>query len=561
YLYKSFNNIVIMKNIMADIRKNIVKELCIDEFLIEEPVIHGDFAVPCFKISKEKNPAEYAKELSKKLKIDLIKSITPIGPYINFYIDWKKFNKKVIETVLKEKHNYGSSKIKETVMMDVFQANPFKAFHIGHVKNALHGESLRRILEFTGRKTYTVNFNGDVGIHVARWLLYYNKYYKGKLPSKDFTKWVGEIYAKAANKAKEDIKFEEQAQELNRKIDKKDKEILKQWKKIRDLCYKDFEKIRKELDIKVDKVIPESECVEPGKKIVMKYYTQGKLKKSNGAIGIDLEKYGLGFFLLLKADGTALYSTKDIGLLELKKKWKKFDKQIYVVATEQEFYFKQLFRTFDILGLYPMDKCIHAYYSFVRLKQGKMSSRLGNIILYEDLRDEAIERVKKEIQKRKTKLNKDTIKKIAMSAIKFTMLYPENRKPINFDWDEALNFEGKSGPYLQYSYVRALKILEKVKQDKNIDYSLLNEKEELQLIKKIAKFPDIVIKAANEYSPSEIAKYAFKLCSLFSVFYEKHPVISASEKLKKSRSALVAAFKQTLENCFNLLGMYTIKKM
>ncbi len=534
-------------NLWLQLKQNIAKELKVDINQIEEPENFGDLAFPIFK-----------KEIdaSKIGKIEFIKEIKQTGPYINFYINWSEFGNELLKSIDK---NYGRDNKEETIIMDVFQANPFKSFHIGHIRNAVLGESIRRILEFTGRKTITVNYNGDVGIHVARWLLYFKNYYKGDIPKENFTKWSGEIYAKASLKAKKDPEFEKQAQELNRKIDKRDKSIITDWKKIRDLCYKDYDRIKKELGVKVDAMFPESECEEPGKKLVLDLFDKGKLIKSEGAIGIDLEKYGLGFFILLKTDGTAIYATKDFGLLQLKRQYK-FDKMIYIVGSEHNHYFRQLFKTYDLLGLHPLEKSVHVSYGLVNLKEGKMASRLGNVILYEDLRDEAISRVKKEIEKRNPDLKdkEEAARKIAMGAIKFSMLYLENKKPIKFDWDEVLNFEGRSGPYLQYSYVRASSILEKEK-PKKFDASELGEEIEVKIMKQIAKFPSVIQQSADKYAPYIICTYLFQLAQDFNSFYNSVPVLKSERK--ESRLKLVETVRTVLKTGLELLGVEAVEKM
>jgi arginyl-tRNA synthetase len=550
-----------MENLWLRLKSDIATAVGAETNDIGESEKFGDFAYACFAKAKEmkKSPVEVAKELSQKLKINIIEKIEATGPYVNFYIDWKEFSKILLNSV---DEKYGSSEDSETVIMDVFQANPFKSFHIGHIKNAATGESMRRIFEKMGKKTITVNYNGDVGIHVARWLLYYKKFYKGELPKVNFTKFSGEIYAKASQMAKDDPKFEEEAQELNRKIDKRDSSIVDDWKHIRDLCYQDYEKIRKELDVKVDSVVPESECEEPGKAKVMQFFKEGKLVESEGAIGIDLEKYGLGFFLLLKSDGTAIYASKDIGLLQRKKEKYKFDKMVYVVGSEQNLYFQQLFRAFDILGLYPLERSKHISHGLVTLKEGKMSSRLGNTISYEDLRDIMKKRVLESIEaKNPDIMNKEEIAlKVALGAMKFQMLDMENNKTIKFDWEESLDFEGKSGPYLQYSYVRAFNILNKAVM-KDCDTSLLKEEIELNLIKKVAKFPDVIRQACEQYSPNLISNYIFELAQEFNSFYHNSPVLKAEEGLKSARLKLVNSIMIVLGIGLELLGIPVLEEM
>jgi arginyl-tRNA synthetase len=550
-----------MKHPWSSLKEVIAKALEVDASEIEEPEKFGDFAYACFSLAKKQNkdPNSIAKELADKLKIKNIKRIEAVGSYVNFYIDWEKFSPELLEAI---DDKYGSWEEKETIMMDVFQANPFKAFHIGHVKNAASGEAIRRLFEKTGRKTITVNYNGDVGIHVARWMLYYKKYYKGDVPKTDFTKFSGEIYAKSSQMAKDDPKFEEEAQEINRRIDQRDPSIIEEWKRLRDLCYKDIDKIKQELGVKVDAMIPESECEEPGKKIVLNLLNEGKLVKSEGAIGIDLSKYGMGFFILLKSDGTALYATKDVGLLHLKRERFKFDRMVYVVGSEQNYYFKQLFKAFDLLGLYPLEKSKHIPNGMVTLKEGKMASRLGNVIMYETLRDIMVGKVLEEIGKKNPELEnkEETAKKIALGAIMFQMLDMEDKKIIKFDWEEALDIQGRSGPYLQYSLARALNILRKERADK-YDASLLREEVELKLLKNMARFPEIVKNATDNYSPNAIANYIFVLAQDFNSFYQTLQVLKTEENLKNARLKLVEAFTIVLKSGMYLLNIPFIEKM
>jgi arginyl-tRNA synthetase len=550
-----------MKNPWLELRQDIAKALCIEEKAIEEPDKFGDFAYPCFGMAKEqkRSPVEVARELAAKLRIRNVSKIEAVGPFLNFYVDWSSFSKVLLDSV---DDDYGSWEENETVVLDVFNANPFKAFHIGHIRNAAMGESVRRLLEKTGRKAFSVSYNGDVGIHVARWMLYYNKFCMGMEIPKDFTKFSGEIYAKSSKMGSDDPKFEEEAQEMNRRIDQRDPAIMGDWKRFRDMCYKDYERIRNEMNMRVDKVIPESECEEPGKKTVLRFYEEGKIKKSEGALGLDLDAWKLGFFILLKSDGTAIYATKDIGLLQRKKESFSFDRMVYVVGSEQILYFQQLFRTFDILGLYPLEKSKHVPNGLVYLKEGKMSSRLGNVIMYDDLMGMMRKRILDEMREKGSEVAdmEGTAKKIALGAVMFQLLDMENNKTIKFDWDQALDTQGRSGPYLQYSYVRALNILNK-DTFKDYDASLLKEDAETKLLKNIAKFPAVVKNATDGYAPNVIANYLFNLAQDFNTFYQSVHVLKAEEKLKSARLRLVEAFSMVLKSGLYLLDIPVLEKM
>jgi len=528
----------------------------------------GDLAFPCFVLSKNfgKPPGQIAFELRDKIVVPKgFKKIEIAGPYLNFFYD----NTNLANTILKEalKKDFGKLNQKHTIMMDVYQANPYKSFHIGHVRNAILGESIRRILEFAGNKTIAASFSGDIGIHVARWLEYYQTKYKGKVPTENFTKWVGEIYSTAAQLAKKDADFEHASQELNRALHKNEPNITKLWAKFAKMCYDDYEKIAEELGCKIDIWIPESKCVEPGINWVKEFIKQKKVIESEGAWGIDLDKYGLKFLLLLKSDGTALYSTKDFGNLYNKNKFNnKYDISLYIVASEQEFYFKQLFKTYEILKI-SNAKHLHLNYGYVNLKSGKMSSRLGNVVLYEDLRDNMFKIAYKEVDKRQKTLSKAKKEKIAQSiafgAMKYDMLKYSLKTEIRFDMKEALSFEGNTGPYLQYALVRASKILKKSKQkvSDKVDFSLLSSNEEHELIKQISNFPQVINQSADNYSPHIVANYAYDLAHKFSTFYAKHRVIGATKNEEVARLLLVKAFYETLKKSLNLLGINEVEVM
>jgi len=550
---------IFMANMWLELKKEVAKALEVDINNIEEPEKYGDFAYACFSLASKlkKNPKEIASDLSKKMKIKFIGKIEATGPYVNFYVDWYELGQELFKNI---NEKYGSCKEKETVIMDVFQPNPFKPFHIGHIRNAVLGESIRRILEFCGKKTIAVSYMGDVGTHVAKWLWYYSKFYKGEIPKENVSKWAGEVYAEATRKVAEKEEYEEEVKEINKKLDGRDKEIMKTWKNIRDLCLEDFWKIKEELGVHLDGNFYESEVEEPGRKIVQKLIKEGKAKTSEGAIVVDLEKYGLGVFLLLKSDGTALYSTKDLGLNELKRKKYKFDKSLFIVATEQELYFKQLFKAMELFGIPSWENNFHVSFGLVVLKEGKMSSRYGTVILYEDLRDEMIRKVGELLKDTVIENKEDVIRKVAFSAIKFPMLNIDSHKTITFDWEQALDFEGKSGPYLQYSYVRAVNILNKAKV-KRFDASLLKEDIEIKLIKKTTKFPDIIKQSADKYSPNILSNYLFELAQDFNSFYHSSPVLKAEEDLKNARLKLVESIKIVLGIGLELLGIPILEKM
>ena len=524
----------------------------------------GDISFPCFSIAKRQTPGNVAYKIREKLSVPrAFKKVEVMGPYLNFFLNEKILAEEIITSSMKKSFGKGSDNKK--YVMDLFQANPFKTFHIGHLRNAVLGESLRRIIEYTGGKTYSISYVGDIGIHIAKWMWYFEKFYRGKIPKKDVSKWAGEIYVKAVNKINtNEEKFMIEVNKINNLIDSRNPKILKNWKKIRDACFDDADRIAAELGAKVNRRIPESEVEEIGRKRVLNLLKTGKVKKDQGAIILNLEKHNLGVLLLLKSDGTTLYSTKDIGLISTKQKIGG-DQFIYVVGSEQEQYFKQLFKTFEILKISKESKNKHVSYGLVSLKEGKMSSRLGNVITYEDLRDTMRKKAFAGVKKHNPKLSKTKLEnistKIATGAMIFGMLRYSNVKPITFDLEGALRFEGATGPYLQYSLVRSSRILEKAKRTSGKpDYGLFEEVD-MNLIRIIANFPGAVNKAKSQYQPSIVANYGLELVKSFNRFYEQSQVLNAEPNVRRARLKLVKSFNETLKKVMYLLAIPEVEQM
>ena len=524
----------------------------------------GDISFPCFSIAKRQKPGNVAYKIREKLSVPrAFKKVEVMGPYLNFFLNEKILAEEIITSSMKK--SFGKGLDNKKYVMDLFQANPFKTFHIGHLRNAVLGESLRRIIEYAGNKTYSISYVGDVGIHIAKWMWYFEKFYRGKIPKKDVSKWAGEIYVKAVNKINtNEEKFMIEVNKINNLIDSRDPKILKNWKKIRDACFNDADRIAAELGAKVNRRIPESEVEKIGRTRVLNLLKSGKVKKDQGAIILNLEKYNLGVFLLLKSDGTTLYSTKDIGLISTKQKIGG-DRFIYVVGSEQEQYFKQLFKTFEILKISKESKNKHVSYGLVSLKEGKMSSRSGNVITYEYLRDTMRKKAFAGVKKHNPKLSKTKLEnistKIATGAMIFGMLKYSNVKPITFDLEGALRFEGATGPYLQYSLVRSSRILEKAKRTSGKpDYGLFEEAD-MNLVRIIANFPGAVNKARSQYQPSIVANYGLELVKSFNRFYEQSQVLNAEPNVRRARLKLVKSFNETLKKVMYLLAIPEVEQM
>ncbi len=552
---------IFKKEIAKAVSKIIGKNIDIDSIEAPPSPEMGDYALPCFFLAKElkKNPAEIAKTIGEKIKTNnYIDSVNAAGPYINFFVKKEFLNEKVLKEILKKKLKYGSGRIKKTALLEGWQPNTHKAFHIGHIRNSVLSESVARILEFYGYKVIRVSYMGDVGAHVAKWVWYFNNFYRGKIPKENVSKWAGEIYTEATRKSEDNEEYEKEINEVHRKLEEGDKKLLSLWKKTRKLCLDDIYNIFNELGCEINKNFFESEVEKEGKKIVHSLVKKKIAYYDEGAIIMNLEKYNLGIFVLLKSNGASLYSTKDIALAQLKSKKYKFDNSLYVVASEQDFYFKQLFKCLELIKYKDFKKLNHVSYGLVKLKEGKMSSREGNIVLYEDFRDDLIRKVE-EVMKDKKK--KDVAKAVSFGAMKFTMLNQDSQKEIIFDSEKALSFDGETGPYVQYTYARICSILKKIKVESRIDFSLLSNGEEKAIVKLLNEFPDVIEKAALMYKPNLISRKLMDICQAFNLYYHKYKILDEDKEIKKARVLLAYCVMNVIEIGLELLSIDAVKEM
>ncbi|MBM3303864.1 MAG: arginine--tRNA ligase [Candidatus Aenigmarchaeota archaeon] len=555
------------------------------EELLEKPPggIGADLALPCFLLAKSqhKDPRLIAREIADKIKpTGMIREANAIGAYVNFYADWDRMNIAVLQQIADRNKDFGkAAKPKGKVMVEFCHANTHKAFHIGHVRNISYGESLSRILEAAGYRVVRANYQGDIGPHVAKCLWGFIKLHKGRAPKGKESKgrWLGEVYAEASRKAKESEKVGKEAEEINSKLYARDKKILAAWKKTRSWSLGYFKDIYRDFGVKFNRLYFESEVEKPGAKAAKELLRRKIAKKSDGAVIVDLNSEDLGVFVLLTKEGNPLYSAKDLGLAALQMKEYRPDRIVHVVGSEQKHYFNQLFRTLELAKSPAAGREEHLSYELVNLPTGKMKSREGSVILYDDLRDEMVRLAEKESLKKNPKMKKRQLKKIAeqvgLGAIKFSMLNTGPDKVIVFDPQKAASIDENSGPYLQYAYTRACSIMSKAsgtkKREKlaapikNLirDVGMLKEEKELALIKILNEFPDVVEQAARLMHPHVVAGYATRLAITFNEFYEMLPVLKAEEDVRNARLVLVEAVRAVMRNALHLLGMEAPEKM
>lgn len=509
--------------------------------------------------------------------------------YLNLYFSTAEVAQRVVESALADGSRFGAGHPKnERVMVEYAQPNTHHSFHIGHYRNTILGESLARIVKFAGFETIRASYPGDLGLGVITVLWAYEKFYKGQEPADihERGQWLLKIYAEATNllTKKENETPEESAlreqyeaerREMYRKWDEGDPAVRQLWQVTREWSLIELRDILEMMDVKIDVWFFESEVDEPSKKIVDELIARGiaederpsgpVIVKIDEKLGLAKEKYRVA--VILRSDGTTLYLTKDLALAEVKFDKYHVDRSIYVVDNRQSLHFQQAFKILELWGFKQAEKCYHLGYGFVSLPEGAMSARRGRVVLFKDVYDESIQRVLTTIAEKNPNMPEGerlgVAKKVGMGALAYSMLSVDNNKDMVFDINDALSFDGRTGPYIQNAYVRANSILRKaniedssnrILESRTFDYPLTNH--EIELIEQMSRFPNVVQQAANEYRPLVVAAYIYDLATAFHSFYHAVPVLqSESEAVKAARLRLVAAAKQVLANGLRLLGI------
>ena len=557
----------INKELENSLRKNIDPENKLDiEIVFSRPPDFklGDIATPLsFELAKKlkKNPIQIAKDIAETIILPKgVEKAETTGGYINFFFDRKYFSKETTKKIIIEDKNYGKgSKKKEKVMVEYSQPNTHKSFHIGHLRNVCLGDALSNIMEFSGYETVRSNYIGDVGAHVAKCIWGYMKFYNGIIPEQNKGDFLGKVYSDADKKLKESEEYQEEYKTVLKNLYDEEKRSMEICAMTRQWSLEEFNRIYDDLGVKFDIFLYESEVKEEGTKIARELLEKSIATNKDGAVIVDLKQFGLDEFVILRSDGTALYSTKDLALAKRKFEDFKIDLSLYVVGSEQKFYFKQLFKTLELMGFSQAKRCYHLSYELVMLEEGKMSSREGNIVLYSELKEFVKKEALNQVRERNISNAENISEIVTIGALKYSMM-KDNNKRIIFNWKKALDFEGDTAPYIQYAHARASSILNKIdglKLEFDIDY--LNEKE-YKLLFMLSEFPEIVHKASVDYRPDYVSNYVYDIAKCFNEFYHECHVLNA-ETNKDFRIALVKSTKIVLRNSLNLLGIKAPEEM
>lgn len=531
----------------------------------------GDAAFACFGLAKElkKSPVEVAKGVSSEFRVqssELIERVEAFGPYVNFFLNGSELAKNILKVALSKKFGQNEMGKKKRMVVEYAQPNTHKAFHIGHLRNIITGESLCRILENSGYKVARVNYQGDVGLHIAKCLygIFHTENYEEKMKAlksvDEKAKFLGGVYTAGSGAYEIDEKAKKEVEEINQKIYYGDKSIKKLYEKTRKWSLEYFDKIYKRIGTKFDRLYFESETFGRGRDIVQEFVKKGVFKQSQGAVIFEGEKYGLHNRVFLNSLGLPTYEAKDTALAELQMKEWKPEMIYHVVGKEQSEYFKVLFRALEQIFPSTAGKEKHLVYGWVSLKEGKMSSRTGNVILGEGLLDEAKQKITEIMAERK--VDEETAEKIALAAVKYSFLRPGVSSDIVFDLKESVNLTGDCGPYLLYIVARVRSIFRDANQKLGkIIVPAEISPEEKQLMLHLAEYPEATALAASEANPSKVAHYLLGLAQSFNVFYDACPVLKAEGNIRSFRLSLIKAVEETMVRGLYLLGIETVEEM
>ncbi len=528
----------------------------------------GDLAFPCFKLSRalRRSPVQIAAAISENLACDCIESAEAVNGYLNIRISNEYLGENVLSEIIEKKESYGapvSMGEGKTVVLDYSSPNVAKPFHIGHLGTTVIGHALKKLHEFAGYKCIGINYLGDWGTQFGKLIVAYRLWgNKEQIEEGGIDKLV-ELYVRINNTIKGDEEngisaredLAQQARDEFKKMEMGDEENIALWKWFVQISLDEYEKTYKQLGIEFDSYKGESFYTDKMPAQVEKIRQMGLMKIDDGASIVDLEQYGMPPCLILKRDGSTLYPTRDIAAAVYRKEHYNFDKAIYVTSTQQILHFKQWFKVVELMGYDWYEGLVHVPYGTVSLNGAKLATRTGNVVLLKDLFAAAIEKVTSIMEEKNPDLcgREDIAEAVGVGAIVFYYLTNNRIKDINFVLEEALSFDGNTGPYVQYTYARACSLLEKAG---NIEYKdiKITCDEEAELVKTLSQFEEKVRVAIRDYEPSVIARYILDIAAAFNKFYHSCQILSATDEgVKATRVMLTEATKYVLGSAFELI--------
>lgn len=530
----------------------------------------GDFAFPCFRLAKtmRKAPQMIASDIKEAIgQVDFLDDIQVQGAYLNFFVNKEMFVKSMVETALSD--DFGSSDIGsgETICIDYSSPNVAKNFHVGHLRTTIIGNSLYKIFSKLGYNVIRINHLGDWGTQFGKLIVAYKAWGDEETVKRDGVAELMKLYVKFHEEAEKNPALNDEARAWFTKMEHGDEEALRIWQWFKDISLIEYKRTYELLDMDFDYYLGESFYRDKTADVVKRLSDAGLLTESEGAQIVNLDEYDMAPCLILKNDGSSIYATRDLAAIFYRKETYHFSKCLYVTGQEQKLHFAQVFKVVELLGNeWAKDQLVHIPYGLVSLEGAKLSTRSGNVIYAEDILLEAISKIKEIIEEKNPDIpDKDeTAKKIGVGAVIFNDLYNQRIKDVSFKWEKLLNFDGETGPYVQYTYARCSSILRKVPDfvaGGTIDYTLLTDTESMDLLKEISRFPKVVFDASEKYEPSVVARFAVDVAQSFNKFYNANRINVEEKALRDARMTLVHLTRKTIRDALLLLGIECPEQM
>lgn len=530
----------------------------------------GDFAFPCFRLAKtmHKAPNMIAADIKEAIgDVDYLDRIEVKGAYLNFFVKTEVFVKSMIEAANSE--NFGGSDIGEgkNICLDYSSPNVAKNFHVGHLRTTIIGNSLYKIFSKLGYNAIRINHLGDWGTQFGKLIVAYKAWGSKEAVEKDGISELMKLYVKFHEEADKNPELVDEARAWFAKMEQGDEEALSIWQWFKDISLVEYKRTYDLLGVDFDYYLGESFYRDKCQEVVDKITEAGLLKESEGAMIVDLSEYDMAPCIITKKDGSSIYATRDLAAIFYRKKTYNFCKCLYVTGQEQKLHFAQVFKVVELLGNeWAKDQLVHIPYGLVSLEGAKLSTRNGNIIYAEDILHDAIEKSLEIITEKSPNLeNKEEVAKmVGVGSVLFNDLYNQRIKDVSFSWDKVLNFDGETGPYVQYTHARCssvVRLAENFDPSNEVDFSVITEPDAIFLLKEINRFPKVVLDAADKYEPSIVARFAVDVAQAFNKFYNSTRINVPEENVKNARVMLTYLTKKTLSDALELLGIQAPEAM
>ena len=561
-----------MKNQIVNLLSQNIEVLTSEEIsqLIEIPPKPemGDFAFPCFRLAKSyhKAPPMIAQDLKESIGNQaFLSEIKVVGGYLNFYVDKAQYAQQIIDKY-NNATDYGCSDQgkDKTICIDYSSPNVAKNFHVGHLRTTIIGNSLYKIFSKLGYKVVRINHLGDWGTQFGKLIVAYKKWGSREAVEEKGIEELMDIYVKFHEEAEKDDSLNDEARAWFLKMEQGDEEALEIWQWFRDISLKEFMRVYNILGMEFDSFAGESFYRDKTADVIKRLTDAGLLKESQGAMIVPLDEYDMPPCIVAKKDGSSIYATRDLAAILYRKATYNFDRCLYVTGLEQKLHFAQVFKVIELMGNDYAKNLVHIPYGLVSLKSGKISSRKGNVIFAEDLLRESINKTTSIIEEKNPDIpdKEEVAKQVGIGAIIFNDLYNQRIKDVIFDWNKLLNFDGETGPYVQYTYARASSVLRKIGEvPDTIDYTLLTDEASIGLLKEIERYPQVIKDAAERYEPSAIARYSIDLAHAFNKFYHECQINVEDETTKYTRTNVVKIARYIIKDALSLLGIQCPEQM